>query len=224
AWRIHVGSTIVVAGSLHLRVAGVAVEPDNVAFPLVGQPRVYVDYDVARLLGGGRPGATNELLLWTHDPSRLDVTLAQAREASFGLRSLEFLTRRGIHVEIGQAAGIVIALLVAFSTIALAAAGVMLAASAASEVQRRLEAIGILRVVARPLRTATTATVLAVSAALALLILSIASLLGRLQTEPQAIGRSYQLTIDAGVSKLPAIQRLPDVVAVAPRYETWATD
>src|SRR5262249_11970419 len=46
-----------------------------------------------------------------------------------------------------QAAGIVIDLLVALSLIALATAGVMLAASARAEVQRRLSAIGVRRAI-----------------------------------------------------------------------------
>src|SRR5205085_457587 len=46
---------------------------------------------------------------------------------------------------IGRAAGLVTALLVAFSVIVLVAAGVMLGASAAAEIQRRREAIGVLR-------------------------------------------------------------------------------
>jgi ABC-type lipoprotein release transport system permease subunit len=340
AWHLHVGETVIVAGGLPLRVAGVAVEPDTVAFPLAARPRVYVSYDVARAAGGASPGEANQLLLWAADPARLDATLAQARAASFGLTSLEFLTRSGIRVEIAQAAGIVIALLVAFSAVALAAAGAILAASSASEVQRRLEAIGVLRALgaspraivlghvveaalvatpaaalglvvgwlavrgptndllvsiselgpgrslvwllalalaaivgvvavaaafpaaraarrrpvdalrgadivatptrlplpagarglgmrlalARPLRSATTVAVLAVSAAFALLLLAIASLLGRLQSEPHAIGRSYQLTIDAPAAKASAVRRLPGVVAATPRYETPASD
>jgi ABC-type antimicrobial peptide transport system permease subunit len=340
AWHLHVGEAIVVAGGLPLRIVGVGVEPDTVAFPLVGRPRVYVAYDVARAAAGASPGSANELLLWVVDPSRLDTTLAQARAASFGLASLEFVTRSGIRVEIGQAAGIVIALLIAFSAVALAAAGAILAASAASEVQRRLEAIGVLRalgasprsivlghaveamvvavpaaalglgigwlavrgptndllvsinelgpgrallwvlagvlagivsivavaaavpaaraarrrpadalrgaditvaarrlplpagprglgvrlVVARPLRSATTVAVLAVSAAFALLLLAIASLLGRLQTDPQAIGRSYQLSIDAPAAKTAEVRRLKGVVAATLRYETAAGD
>ena len=46
---------------------------------------------------------------------------------------------------LGQAAGIVISLLVAFSIVALAAAGTMLAAGAQAEVQRRLPAFGVRR-------------------------------------------------------------------------------
>src|SRR5262249_49244977 len=122
AWGLHPGSEILVGGVYPLRVVGVAVEPDNVAFPLVSSPRFYIPDGLGRVLGGAGPHATNELLLWVRDPHRLDITLAQARAASFGLRSLQFLTRSGVRLEIGQAAGLVIALLVAFSLIALLAA------------------------------------------------------------------------------------------------------
>jgi ABC-type antimicrobial peptide transport system permease subunit len=340
AWKLRPGSTIVVGGLVTLRVVGVAVQPDTVAFPLVGRPRIFVPYRVARVLAGAPAGAANELLLWTRNPAMLDVTLAQARQASYGLRGLQFLTRSGIRIEIGQAAGIVIALLVAFSLVALAAAGAILAASSASEVQRRLHAIGVMRAIgaspaaivsghaveaalvalpsavlgvvagwfavrgplddllvavnelgpgadlalwlaatvalvvavvavaaavpaalaarrrpvdalcggdvsgvprraplpagpgglgvrlalARPGRSATAVTVLAVSAAFALLILSIATLLSRLQSEPQAIGRAYQFAVVAPAEALPRVRRLPGVVAATTRYDTFASD
>src|SRR6185436_13586116 len=50
-----------------------------------------------------------------------------------------------IEVLLGQAAGIVISLLVAFALVALVAAGTMLAAGAQAEVQRRLPAFGVQR-------------------------------------------------------------------------------
>src|SRR6266511_1892815 len=339
-WHLRPGSTIIVGGFTPKQVVGVAVEPDTVAFPLVGRPQIFVPYDVARSLAGAPADATNELLLWVHQPARLDITLAQARSASYGLRNLQFLTRSGIRIEIGQAAGIVVALLIAFSLVALAAAAAILAASAASEVQRRLHAIGVLRAVgaspgsivaghaveaalvatpsaaigvtagwlvvrgptddllaainefgvgpvlaallagtvavivavvavaaavpaaraarrrpvdalrgadvsgaprraplpagpgglgvrlilARPARSVTAVTVLAVSAAFALLILSIATLLSRLESEPQAIGRAYQLSVDAPPARLGQIRRLPGVAAATTRYDTFASD
>jgi len=339
AWGLRPGAKILL-GSRLLQVAGVALEPDNVAFPLAGAPRFFVDAGVARSLGGASGRAANELLLWARAPARLDVTLAQAREASFGLRSLEFLTRSGIRIEIGQAAGLVIALLVVFSTIALGASAAILSASAASDVQRRLGSIGVLRalgasrreivlghaleallvalpsaalglavgsllvrgpvddllaslnelppgallyaflalalvgvllvvaaaaalpaaraarrppvealraadvsaaprrlplpggagglgvrlLLARPVRTGTAVATLAVSAAFALLMLAIASLLGSLQHDPQAIGRSYGLEVSGAEARLPAVRRLPGVVDAAARYETWVTD
>ncbi len=142
-WHLRLGDELDV-GNGRLRVVGVAVSPDNVAFPLAKAPRVYVD---RRALGPGfsaRP-YTNLALIWLNDPSQLDVTLTQARAASFGLSGLQFLTRAGVRTTVDQAAGIVIALLVAFSVIALGSAGVMLAASAAADVQRRLQAIGVAR-------------------------------------------------------------------------------
>ena len=78
-------------------------------------------------------------------PSKADVTLTQARSVSFGLGRLEFVTREGVRVLLSQAAGIVISLLVAFSLVALVAAGTMLAAGARADVQRRLGSFGVQR-------------------------------------------------------------------------------
>ncbi|HEY2601681.1 MAG TPA: FtsX-like permease family protein [Thermoleophilaceae bacterium] len=142
-WHIRVGQRMDV-GRGQLRVVGIGVSPDNVAFPLAKAPRIYVE---ARGLGAGfasRPRA-NVALVWLNDPGQLEPTLTQARAASFRLSGLRFLTRSGVRTTIDQAAGIVIALLVAFSLIALASAGVMLAASASADVQRRLQAIGVVR-------------------------------------------------------------------------------
>ena len=146
SWKLALGSTITLSdyGSAVLRVVGVAVAPDTIAYPLVRSPRVYVAYDDARRLAGGG-GGVNVALLWVQDPDRLDVTLAQARAASYGVAGLRFVTRSGYRQLIGRGAGLVISLLVAFSIVALGAAGLMLAASAGAEIQRRLEAIGILR-------------------------------------------------------------------------------
>ena len=146
-WHLRLGDRVTLSGpatTLTPRVVGIAVAPDGVAYPLARSPRVWNSYDdVRRLTGAG--AVANEALIWVHDRSQLDVTLAQARAASFGVSDLRFVTRGGYERLIGRAAGLVIALLVAFSLIVLAAAGVMLAASAAAEVQRRRQAIGILR-------------------------------------------------------------------------------
>src|SRR5204863_4263944 len=88
---------------------------------------------------------SNVALLWLNDPSKADVTLTQARAVSFGIGRLQFITRAGVRVLLSQAAGIVISLLVAFSLVALLAAGTMLAAGAHADVQRRLSALGVLR-------------------------------------------------------------------------------
>ena len=127
------------------RVVGVAVTPDNVAFPLAKGPRLYADYEDVRAFSGERPGAVNIALLWVYDREQIDLTLSQARVASFGIDELEFVTRDGVRALIGQAAGIVIALLVAFSLVALGAALAMLGSSSAADVQRRLVSIGLLR-------------------------------------------------------------------------------
>ena len=142
-WHIRVGEPIDV-GRGSLRVVGVAVSPDNVAFPLAKGPRIYasptsLDPDFDQF------PRVNLALIWLNNPKLLDQTLTQARAASFGLGGLRFLTRQGVRTTIDQAAGIVIALLVAFSVIALASAGVMLVASAQAEVERRLQGIGVMR-------------------------------------------------------------------------------
>lgn len=152
AWQLHVGQRIGVRYS-QLRIVGIAVPPDTVAFPLTNGPRVYTDYEDARRIAGVAPGVVNGLDLWLADPRLADVTLAQARSASFGVAGLQLVTRTGLKLLIGQAAGIVIAVVVAFSLIALLVACVMLSAAAAAEVQRRLTAIGLLRSVGVSART-----------------------------------------------------------------------
>jgi ABC-type lipoprotein release transport system permease subunit len=137
-WGLQVGDTVDVGRLGPMRLVGIAVSPDNVAYPLARAARVYVPdpgFDVE----------PNLALLWLNDPARADVTLTQARSVSFGLGRLEFVTREGVRVLLGQAAGIVISLLVAFSLVALAAAGTMLAAGAHADVQRRLGAFGVQR-------------------------------------------------------------------------------
>jgi ABC-type lipoprotein release transport system permease subunit len=166
-WDLHVGDAIDVGRRGPQRLVGIAVSPDNVAFPLARAARVYVPE---------RPGedddAANIALLWLNDPANADVTLTQARSVSFGLGRLQFVTREGVRVLLGQAAGIVISLLVAFSLVALAAAGTMLAAGAHADVQRRLGAFGVQRALGfSPGRIAalqaTEAALVAVPAAIA---------------------------------------------------------
>ena len=128
-----------------LTIVGIASAPDNVAFPLATTARVYISEATIRERLGFTPDAANVALLWLRDPSKADVTLTQARAVSFGLGKLEFVTREGVRVLLSQAAGIVISLLVAFSLVALVAAGTMLAAGAHADVQRRLSAFGVQR-------------------------------------------------------------------------------
>ena len=130
-WGVHVGDRITAGFLGSVRVVGIAVAPDNVAFPLSSVPHVYVSNAwIERLarLAPGRQFFVNEALIWANDPTAVDVLLQQARATSTGIANVRFLTRSGVRVLIDSAAGIVIALLVAFSLVALAAAGVMLAA------------------------------------------------------------------------------------------------
>lgn len=153
-WGIEVGDRLDVAGlDGGVRVVGVAVSPDNVAYPLAAGPRFYLSNEGLLARYGDPAGAgvgeppVNSLLLWTRDPDRLEETLTQARAVSYGITDLRFITRSGVQVLIDQAAGIVVALLVAFSLVALTSAVLMLAASARADVERRLSTIGVMRAV-----------------------------------------------------------------------------
>ena len=146
AWGLEVGDPISVGRLGTLRIAGVAVSPDNVAFPLASVPRVYVDERwLERGAGGTFP--VNRALVWANDRRDVDVLLQQARATSTEIRDVRFLTRSGVRVLLDQAGGIVVALLVAFSLVALGAAGTMLAAGASADVQRRLQTIGVQRAI-----------------------------------------------------------------------------
>ena len=339
SWHLRPGNTLQLGGAI-LRIAGVAVAPDNVAFPLARGPRVWTSYREAARATGTPLGTVNSAVLWLHNPRLVDVTLAQARSASIGVSGLRFTTRTGLHALVGQAAGIVIALLVAFSLIAIGVAGTMLAASANAEVQRRLEALGLLRALgaapsavvaagvlegalvaapagaigivagwlavsspldrllaslselgpgwsvaplllaswlglvllvaaassfpawratrapaaatlrrgdvvrsarrlpgaggpaglglrmalARPVRAAAGTLVLGSAVVVILLILSIATLLLRLDSNPVAIGKRYQLTVSAPPTQASRIAQLPGIQAAAPRYDVNAAD
>ncbi|HSC51315.1 MAG TPA: FtsX-like permease family protein [Gaiellaceae bacterium] len=339
SWHLGPGARLEVSGE-RLRIVGVAVAPDNVAYPLARRPRVWLSYRDAAAATGTPLGVVNSAVVWLVDPKLAGVTLDQARSAALGVQRLRFTTRAGLHVLIGQAAGIVIALLVSFSLIALVVAGTMLAASANAEVQRRLEGLGLLRAIGaspravvaaavveavavalpagalgvlvgwalvaspldrllgslsqlgpgasvaplllgvllglvalvalasawpawratrgpagavlrrgdvtgsarrlpggggpaglgvrmallRPARTAGGIVVLGSAVVVILLILSIAALLLRLDRNPVAVGKRYQLTASAPAFDAAQIARLPGVEAAAPRYELSAAD
>jgi ABC-type lipoprotein release transport system permease subunit len=147
-WDLHVGDRLRVGRLGFAPIVGISVAPDNVAYPLAKTARVMVGEGALLRRFGAPPGqhfAVNTALLWAQDPSRSDVLVSAARQSSFGLRQLRFLTRTGIEALVGQAAGIVVALLVAFGMVATGLAGVLLGAGAQSEVQRALERLGLQR-------------------------------------------------------------------------------
>ena len=147
AWDVHLGQRLRVRGLGALRVVGFAEAPDDVGYPLA-VPRVYLSQAALESAVGGQPNPeVNVAEIWLRDPRYLNEVLVQARTTSYGLRGVRIITRSGVRVLLDQAAGIVIDLLVALSLFALATAGVMLAASARAEVQRRLKTIGISRAV-----------------------------------------------------------------------------
>ncbi len=146
-WGVRLGSTVFVEGLGAQRVVGFVEAPDNVGFPLA-KPRFYLSRAAIDARFGSEPDPrVNFAELWLRDPRYLNEVLVQARSSSFGLHDIRFATRSGLRVLLDQAAGIVIDLLVALSAIALVTAGVMLAAAARAEVQRRLASIGIRRAV-----------------------------------------------------------------------------
>ena len=150
-------------GPLH--VVGVSESPDNVSFPLAA-PRVYVSRRTTEARFGREPDPdVNAAELWVADPRRLNEVLVQARATSYGIPGLRFVTRAGVKILLDEAAGIVIALLVALSAIALLTASVMLASSAHADVQRRLPGLGLRRALG-----ATRAHVTLAQAAEALLV------------------------------------------------------
>ena len=169
-WGIRVGDSLTVRRHFRLRVVGIAISPDNVAYPLASAARIYITHEQVR--GRPRHNTPNVALLWLNDPAKADVTLTQARSVTFGVGRLQFITRSGVEILLSQAAGIVISLLIAFSLVALVAAGTMLAAGAHADVQRRLTGLGVQRALGfRPGRIAaqqaTEATLVAVPAAAA---------------------------------------------------------
>jgi ABC-type antimicrobial peptide transport system permease subunit len=192
-WYLGLGSTLHVGRLGPLRVVGIARSPDNVAFPLAAAARVYI---AAGLVDRGRPLPVDTALLWLHDRSRTDVTLTQARAQAYGISGLSFLTRSGLRSLIAQAAGIVIALLIAFSVVALAAAAVMLATAAHADVQRRLPSTAIRRALGfsraavtrdttlAALRFAVPAALLGLAAGWALALAPTNALLGLLNEAP----------------------------------------
>ena len=212
-WDLSVGDRLAVGRPDEPRtIVGISVSPDNVAYPLARAARVYV-------AGAGRP---NVALLWLNDPSKADVTLTQARSVSFGLGRLEFVTREGVRVLLSQAAGIVISLLVAFSLVALLAAGTMLAAGAHADVQRRLSTFGVMRALGfSPARIAALQATESALVALPAAALGIA--FGALVVAGPAAGLLASLNErpPGAALLLPLLLALAAVVAIVVAAATW---
>jgi ABC-type lipoprotein release transport system permease subunit len=144
-WGVGPGDRIAVGRLGLVRIAGVALSPDNVAYPLTRTARVYLSRSgLIRRFGGG-DFRVNVALLWARDESRAEVLLSQARASAGGLGELRFTTRAGVRLLVEQASGLVVALLVAFALVAAGLAAVLLTAGARFDVQRRLPAIAVRR-------------------------------------------------------------------------------
>jgi ABC-type antimicrobial peptide transport system permease subunit len=150
AWGLSLGSQLRLAELGPYRVVGFAEGPDDVGYPLAA-PRVYLSLHALEARFGFDPGDHDPRVdfaqIWLRNPAYVNEVLAEARATSFGLRDIQFATRGGVRVLLDQAAGIVIDLLVALSVIALVTAGVLLAASARAEIQRRLGTLGVRRAI-----------------------------------------------------------------------------
>ena len=84
--------------------------------------------------------------------------------------------------------------------------------------------LGARLLTARPLRFAATLGTLGASVAFVLLLLALAAALSTLETDPQALGKRYQLTAALGAELTPQVRALPGVADAAPRYELRALD
>ena len=149
AWHLRAGDQVGIGNGrrrMRARVVGITLEPDVLAFPLASRPRIYVPASVAQdQLGVG--DRVTSLAIWARNADRVPELLVQARSQSYGLTGLELATRASVRANIGEAAGIVLALLTAFAVMAMAAAAAMLAASAQARVLRDRGTLGTLRAV-----------------------------------------------------------------------------
>jgi predicted lysophospholipase L1 biosynthesis ABC-type transport system permease subunit len=87
-----------------------------------------------------------------------------------------------------------------------------------------LTGLGARLVTARPARLTATVAMLACSTAFVLLMIALAGALTSLETDPQELGKRYQLTASAPPSAASQLTRLPGVAAAAPRYQVHAVD
>ncbi len=87
-----------------------------------------------------------------------------------------------------------------------------------------LAALGARLVIARRVRLTATVVTLATSAGFVLLLLALASALAALETDPQALGKRYQLTASLPAASTRQVRAIAGVQAAAPRYEVQALD
>jgi predicted lysophospholipase L1 biosynthesis ABC-type transport system permease subunit len=150
AWDVGLGDALRIRGLGAFRVVGIALDPENVAYPLASQAHVWLPVGFFAQRPAAALGRTNVALLWLADRSQSDITLQQARTASFGFGGLRLLTRAGVAVQLHAAAGVVVALLAAVSLVAALAAAVLLGAGAHADVQRSLGTLGVQRALGFP--------------------------------------------------------------------------
>ncbi len=84
--------------------------------------------------------------------------------------------------------------------------------------------LGARLVAARRTRLVATVTMLAASTAFVLLMIALAATLSALETDPQELGKKYELTVSAPPAAVARIDRVAGVAAAAPRYQVHAVD
>jgi hypothetical protein len=84
--------------------------------------------------------------------------------------------------------------------------------------------VGMRLTAARRTRALASVAVLTVSAGVVLAMLGMATLLDRLQNDPELVGKRYQLTVTGPPSKLRQVRRTPGVAAASPRYVVLGAD
>ncbi len=87
-----------------------------------------------------------------------------------------------------------------------------------------LAGLGARLVAARRARLLATVAMLACSTAFVLLMLALAGALSSLETDPQELGKHYQITAFAPPAEAARIAHVPGVQAASPRYEVHAVD
>ena len=152
-WGVRPGDRIRLADrgrTFRGTVVGIALEPDTVAYPLAGRPRVYITDRELRRVAAIPGDEVSEVGIRVADTALLPAVLVQARTQSFGLTDVTYATRTGVRALVDEAGGLVGSLLVAFAIVAVAAAGATLTASANARVTRDLSTIASLRAVGFP--------------------------------------------------------------------------
>ena len=104
-WNLEVGESVYIDTIGNVRIAGIALAPDDVAYPLASRARLWLANNWVSDIFVGNGRTVNVAQVWAQDPDQLDPMLVQARQVSFGLENLKFVTVEGVRSLVGQASG-----------------------------------------------------------------------------------------------------------------------